>query len=167
MNFWAPLKVPALRFVIVNLNLDESLFLCVFLYLHSGTGMQAQSGELLNLEFCHAISNAKDSKGVEGVCKNITVMNDNGISADMETKEKNGGGVSGSWVIRRSQVERRDAVVREQDISNQIDNDNVYGITWRCIAEAGWRTRTLEKFKVIRGQCAGESTYVYIEFIKK
>lgn len=91
MNFWAPLKVPALRFLIMNLNLDESLFLCVFLYLHSGTEMQAQSGEHLNLEFCHAISNAKDSKGAEGVCKNITVMNDNGISADMETKENNAG----------------------------------------------------------------------------
>lgn len=34
----------------------------------------------------------KMSKGVEGVCKSITEMNDNGISANMETK-----GNSGEW----------------------------------------------------------------------
>lgn len=35
----------------------------------------------------------KTSKGVEGVRKSITVMNDNGISAGMETKENSVGGV--------------------------------------------------------------------------
>lgn len=43
----------------------------------------------------------KTSKGVEGVCKSITVMNDNGISAGMGTAWRRGGDCW-SWVTGRS-----------------------------------------------------------------
>lgn len=36
-------------------------------------------------------------------------------------------------------------VVREQDRLDGIGNDSVYAVSWECMTEVGWRTRTLEE----------------------